>query len=278
MNCCSSVFLLNHQDQPESSYTLLNRCFSPSAVHLDPVCPSCLPASTKCLKCGACEAWTWRDTLMLSRLHPSPRLLPHPLHPCVLPLLLFLVFLSCLLFSHLKWGCLSAPLGCLLVLQTPQASQIKLQWGALQRLSLPGRNCAVIELLDNNTFFSLISYKRWIIKTIIIVPSHQQRSADASTPPPPELTCCFTRLSLPLARQLLSFHLFYSHFLSLSLSSRSVLTTTPSSHLSPTILPISVPFHWVACLRGIQKLQCTKKKRARACVCVEGGEGGREDN
>lgn len=78
------------------------------------------------------------------------------------------------------------------------------QWGAPQRLSLPGRNCGVIELRDNNTFFSLISYQRWIINTIIIVPSHQQRSADASTLPSPELTCSFTRFSPSLSLALSS--------------------------------------------------------------------------
>lgn len=48
------------------------------------------------------------------------------------------------------------------------------------------------------------------------MPSHQQRSADASTLLPLELTCSFTWLALAfsLSHQLLSFHLFYSHFLS----------------------------------------------------------------
>lgn len=146
----------------------------------------------------------------------------------------------------------------------------QLQWGALQRLSLPGRNCGVIELRDNNTFFSLISYQRWIINTIIIMPSHQQRSADASTLPPPELTCSFTRFSF-LSIALVPLILFpfplaftFPHF---------VLSTTHPSHLSPAILPVSVPLHWIQGLRGIEKLHYKKKKSMYMCEQEAGGKG-----
>lgn len=85
--------------------------------------------------------------------------------------------------------------------QTLQASK-SASWEALQRPPQPGRNCSVIELCDNNTFFSLISYQRWIINTIIIMPSHQQRSTDTSTPLPPELTCSFRSFHTVLLRLL----------------------------------------------------------------------------
>lgn len=118
----------------------------------------------------------------------------------------------------------------------------QLQWGALQRLSLPGRNCGVIELRDNNTFFSLISYQRWIINTIIIMPSHQQRSVDASTLPPPELTCSFTRFSF-LSIALVPLILFpfplaftFPHF---------VLSTTHPSPLLTLLICLQLYFQFL---------------------------------
>lgn len=103
------------------------------------------------------------------------------------------------------------------------------------------------------------------------MPSHQQRSADASTQPPPELTCSFTRFSF-LSIALVPLILFpfplaftFPHF---------VLSTTHPSHLSPATLPVSVPLHWIQGLRGIEKLHCTKKE---ACICVSREQGAKEE-
>ena len=69
--------------------------------------------------------------------------------------------------------------------------------------------------------------------------------------------------------QLLSFHLFYSHFLPFLLFSHFVLTITCPSHLSAASFPVSISFHWMAYLRGVLKLQCLEKS---VCMQEEGSE------
>lgn len=237
------------------------------------------------LKCRACEVLMQTPALIMSRLYPFPPLLPHPLHPCVLPRLLSPVVLSCLFFfSLLEWGCLTALLSSSLVLQDATGLPNQLQWGALQRLSLPGRNCAVIELRDNNTFFSLISYQRWIINTIIIVPSHQQCSTYCTLPRSrhwswPALSLCSFRFSLTLI-SCSRFTYFIPIFFSLSLFCQSVLATICSLS-SASSHPSHFPFHFIGQHASEVYRNYNVREKKRVLVRGEGrgrGGRGREDN
>lgn len=109
----------------------------------------------------------------------------------------------------------------------------------------------------------------WIINTIIIVPSHQRRSADASALPPLELTCSFTwffslvncsrsTYFIPIS----SLFYFFPHSIPTTDSLLSSVSKHPSRFSS-----ISLD-HWMVCLRGIQKLQCTTKSCISVCVYV----------
>lgn len=144
MNGCSSVFMFTTRYSQEACTHYRTGVFSISAA----LCLSFPPVVSPQAR-----------TSTPSRLRPG-RLL-HPLHPCTFPLLLSpVVHLLPPLFLHLEWGRLTAPLS--RSPGPPDAAGLpnQLQRGAMQRLSLPGRNCAVIEPLDNDTFVSLISYQR----------------------------------------------------------------------------------------------------------------------